>query len=94
VQTLMFLMLAFTGQGTVYLVRERHHFWHSLPSRWMLGSTLLDVAAVSAMAAFGILMAAVPWTLVALTFGATAAFLFLMDFLKIWIFRCCTEGAV
>ncbi len=94
VQTLMFLMLTFTGQGTVYLVRERHHFWHSMPSRWMLGSTLVDVAAVSVMAAVGILMAAVPWTLVALTFGATAAFLFLMDFLKIGIFRCCTEGAV
>jgi len=94
VQTLMFVMLVFTGQGTVYLVRERHHFWHSLPSRWMLGSTAMDVAAVSLMAAFGILMAAVPWTLIALTFGATAVFLFLMDFLKIWIFRCCTGGAV
>ena len=31
-QTLMFVMLVFTGQVNVYLVRERHHFWNSLPS--------------------------------------------------------------
>jgi len=86
VQTLMFVMLAFTGQGTVYLVRERRHFWRSLPSGWMLGSTALDVVAVSTMAVFGILMTAVPWTLVALILGATLVFLFLLDFLKIQVF--------
>ena len=93
VQTLMFVMLALTGQGTVYLVRERRHFWHSLPSGWMLGSTALDVAAVSTMAVLGILMTAVPWTLVALTLGATLAFLFLLDFLKIPILAYCTGAA-
>ncbi len=92
VQTLMFVMLVFTGQGTVYLVRERRHFWRSLPSGWMLGSTALDVVAVSTMAVFGILMTAVPWTLVALTLGATLVFLFLLDFLKIQIFTYCTNA--
>ncbi|MHB8078372.1 MAG: plasma-membrane proton-efflux P-type ATPase [Candidatus Krumholzibacteriia bacterium] len=91
VQTLMFVMLALTGQGIVYLVRERRHFWHSLPSGWMLGSTALDVAAVSAMAVLGILMAAVPWTLVGLTLGATLVFLVLLDFLKIPILAYCTS---
>lgn len=90
VQTLMFVMLVFTGQGTVYLVRERRHFWRSLPSGWMLGSTALDVVAVSTMAVFGILMTAVPWTLVALTLGATLVCLFLLDFLKIPILTYCT----
>ena len=32
-QTLIFVMLVFSGQGTVYLVRERRHFWRSMPSR-------------------------------------------------------------
>ena len=35
-QTLVFLMLVFTGQGNVYLVRERNRLWHSLPSRWLI----------------------------------------------------------
>ena len=30
-QTLAFTTLVFTGQGMIYLVRERHHFWASLP---------------------------------------------------------------
>ena len=46
-QTLVFVMLVFTGQGTVYLVRERHHLWHSSPSRWMMLSSIIDVIAVS-----------------------------------------------
>lgn len=32
-QTFIFLMLVFTGQGNLYLVRERDRLWHSLPSR-------------------------------------------------------------
>ena len=34
-QTLVFLMLVFTGQGNVYLVRERNRLWYSMPSRWL-----------------------------------------------------------
>ena len=30
-QTLIFLMLVFSGQATVYVVRERDHFWTSRP---------------------------------------------------------------
>ena len=35
-QTLVFVILVFTGQATVYLVRERRHLWASRPSTWML----------------------------------------------------------
>ena len=56
-QTLIFVMLVFNGQGTVYLVRERRHFWSSRPSRWLLTSSLLDLLIVSVMATQGILMA-------------------------------------
>jgi hypothetical protein len=35
-QTLIFVMLVFTGLGNVYLVRECHHFWQSRPSRWLM----------------------------------------------------------
>jgi len=42
-QTLLFVMLVYSGQGTIYLVRERKHFWHSMPSKWMLVGTALDI---------------------------------------------------
>jgi H+-transporting ATPase len=37
-QTLVFITLVFSGQGTVYLVRERLPFWRSAPSGWLLAS--------------------------------------------------------
>ena len=47
-------------QGTLYLVREHHHFWFSAPSRWLLLSSVLDVFVVSILATFGILMTPIP----------------------------------
>lgn len=43
------MVLVFTGQGNVYLVRERNRLRHSIPRRW------LDVVVVSLMATNGIL---------------------------------------
>ena len=86
-QTLMFVMLVFTGQVNVYLVRERRHFWCSAPSRWMLLGTIMDVIIISLLATQGWLMAAIPLYLVMLTLLVTIAFLALVDSLKILIFK-------
>jgi H+-transporting ATPase len=86
-QTLMFAMLVFSGQGTVYLVRERRHFWHSAPGKWLLLSSLGDIAVVSLFASQGILMTPVrlPW--VAAVLGVISGYLVGVDFLKIRIFQ-------
>jgi H+-transporting ATPase len=86
-QTLVFTMLVFSGQGTVYLVRERRHFWNSRPSAWLLCSSLADVVVVALVATQGVLMAPVPLALVAETFGVTLCFLVLLDFLKVRLFQ-------
>ena len=86
-QTLVFLMLVFTGQGNVYLVRERNRVWHSRPSRWLVLSSLADVAAVSILAARGILMASISWSLIASLLVVVLFFLLVIDGLKIRIFR-------
>jgi H+-transporting ATPase len=86
-QTLMFVMLVFTGQVNVYLVRERRPFWKSLPSRWMLLGTTMDVIVISILASQGILMAAIPFSLVILSLLATLLYLPLVDGLKIIVFR-------
>jgi H+-transporting ATPase len=86
-QTLVFLMLVFTGQGNIYLVRERSRFWHSRPSRWLICGSVADVIVVSLLAAKGILMSTVPLHLVAFLFLAVTIFLFLIDAVKIQVFR-------
>jgi len=86
-QTLVFLTLVFSGQATVYLVRERRHFWDSVPGHWLLLSSLADVVVVSLLAAFGLLMTAVNVSLILGLIALVAVYLILMDFLKTRLFR-------
>jgi H+-transporting ATPase len=86
-QTFVFVMLVFTGQANVYLIRERGHFWRSRPSLWLALSTIADVIVVSLLAAQGILMTAIPLALIAAVFGTTIAYMSVLDLFKVWIFR-------
>ncbi len=85
-QTLVFVLLVCTGQATVYLVRERHHFWRSWPSRWLGLSSLADIVIVSLLATQGWLMAPIAPSLVAALLGASAGYLMATDGLKVRIF--------
>ncbi|MHB1949759.1 MAG: plasma-membrane proton-efflux P-type ATPase [Gammaproteobacteria bacterium] len=85
-QTLIFLLLVFTGQGNVYLVRERKHFWNSLPGKWVLLSSLIDIVIVSIFATEGILMAAINPIFIVELFVLVAIYLTIVDFFKIRIF--------
>ena len=86
-QTLIFVMLVFTGQGNVYLVRERSHFWKSVPSRWLLLASLLDIVVVGILSTQGILMSAIPLWLVSGLTVLVLVYLIAVDFIKIRVFR-------
>jgi len=86
-QTLIFLMLVFTGQGNVYLVRTSRHLWQSRPSRWLLLASVLDVVAVSVLAIQGIFMAALSPALVAGLLAVVLFYLSLLDLIKVRLFR-------
>jgi H+-transporting ATPase len=85
-QTLVFVILVFSGQATVYLVRERRHFWSSRPSWWMIASSLGDIAIVSTLATRGWLMAPIPIWLVATLLGLSLTYLIGADVVKIRVF--------
>lgn len=82
-QTLVFVLVVFTGQATVYLVRERAHFWHAWPSRWLGVSSLADLCAVTLLATRGWLMAPISLGLVGLVLGASLLVLVVTDSLKV-----------
>ena len=86
-QTLVFLWLVTSGQATIYLVRERHHFWHSRPSRWLTVSSGVDVVVVVILAWRGWLMTAVGFAEVGVVLAASVLFLLVGDVLKSWLFR-------
>ncbi len=86
-QTVIFLMLVFSGQATVYVVRERGHFWKSRPVRWLLAATIGDVVVISALAVGGVLMTPVGIGYVALTLAIAGAFMLVMDPVKVSVLR-------
>jgi H+-transporting ATPase len=91
-QTLVFITLVFTGQGTVYLVRERQHFWKSRPGKWLLLSSAADVAVVSILASRGILMEAIRPQLVLTVLMGCGCYLAAVDFVKIGLLRKLPQG--
>jgi len=86
-QTLIFVMLVFSGQATVYVVRERDHFWKSRPVSWLVGATCFDVVVVSALAIGGVLMTPIAWPYVLLVLAVAGAFMLIMDPLKVVVLR-------
>lgn len=87
VRTVVFLMLVFSGQATVYVVREPDHWWRSRPSGPLLAASFAGLLAVTAMARFGLLMAPVGWAAVGWVLGFAMAFGLLLDSLKIILGR-------
>jgi H+-transporting ATPase len=86
-QTLIFLMLVFTGQGNVYLVRTSRHLWQSRPSHWLLLASSLDIVVVSLLATQGILMTALSPALVAGLLAVVLIYLALLDLVKVRLFQ-------
>jgi len=81
-QTLVFITLVFTGQGNVYLVRERQHFWKSRPGKWLVLSSAADIVVVSILASRGILMEVIPPPVVFGVLIACGCYLAAADFVK------------
>ena len=87
IQTLMFAYLIFSAQATIYLTRVRDHFWSFAPSRYVAAATIGNVVVVSALAIWGLLMAAIPAVLVVGTLTAVLVAAVLLDEVKIWIYQ-------
>ena len=91
-QTLVFITLVFTGQGTVYLVRQRQHFWMSRPGKWLVLSSAADIVVVSILASRGILMEAIPSQVLFGVLIACGCYLAAVDFLKTGLLRKLPQG--
>jgi H+-transporting ATPase len=87
VQTLAFTALVFGSQATIYAIRERRHLWCSAPSRWLAASSVADIAIASILAIGGIAMTPLPALVIAGTFAAAVAFAFVLDMVKVPVFR-------
>jgi len=82
-RTLAFVTLVFGNQAVMYVVRETDRMWRSAPSKWVLISSVADIAVVSTLAVSGTLMAPLSWRLVVAILLAAAGFAILLDQVKL-----------
>ena len=87
IHTFIFDMLVFSGQFTVYMVRERGRFWNSKPSKWLMSATVADVIFISFISWAGILVTTVPIIDILLVLALTFVSMAIIDLGKNYVFR-------
>ncbi len=85
-QTVVFLLLVFTNQACIYVLRTDGRVWGFAPGRWMALASVSDVVIVSLFAVLGWLMAPLPIALVAGLIAAVIAFALALDQAKRFVF--------
>ena len=91
-RTVAFVVIVFGNQATTYTNREHQRIASCRPSRWLVGSSVVDVLIASTLAIFGIGMSPVPAAFVGGTLVAAAAFAFVLDFAKVPVFTRLLKG--
>lgn len=87
IHTFILDMLVFTGQFTVYMVRERRSMFSSRPSNFLLISSIADIVFVVIISSLGILVTPIPLEDVLIILGVTFAFTLVFDQIKGIAFR-------
>ena len=85
-RTVAFVVIVFGNQATTYTNREHQRIASCRPSRWLVGSSVVDLLIASTLAIFGIGMSPVPAAVVGGILVAAAAFAFVLDFAKAPVF--------
>jgi H+-transporting ATPase len=86
-RTLTVVTLVFSGQAVFYVARERKHLWSSCPGRWLLLSSVADLGLIGLLSVNGILMEPLPISDVSSLFVAAVLFAFVLDGVKVVLFR-------
>jgi H+-transporting ATPase len=86
-QTFTVLMLIFTSQFRVYIVRERKYFWSSRPGRELALSTIGAVVVFTLLGIYGLIIPALTPYKVLFVLGYSALFTLAIDFPKYEAFK-------
>ncbi|HMC44743.1 MAG TPA: HAD-IC family P-type ATPase, partial [Caballeronia sp.] len=86
-RTLAVVTLVFSGQAVFYVARERQRMWRSVPGRWLLASSVVDVVIITLLASNGLLMKALPLQIIAGVLCAAVVLAVVLDSAKLLLFR-------
>jgi H+-transporting ATPase len=86
-QTLVMLNLIFNSQFRVLIVRERRHFWSSLPGRELLILSAATIIGFALLGIYGIFVPALTSQQVITVLAFSAIFTLCIDFPKYYLFK-------
>jgi H+-transporting ATPase len=86
-RTVAVITLVFSGQAVFYVARERQRMWSSVPGRWLIASSVADVAIITLLASNGLLMTALSLPLIAGILCAAVVLAVVLDSAKLVLFR-------
>ena len=81
------IALVFGGEATLYCLREHRRLWSSRPGTWVIVASLADVLIISTLAIGGIAVHPLPVAIVMGVLSAAIVFGFLLDQVKVPVFR-------
>ena len=85
--TLVMLTLIFNSQLRVLIVRERRHFWSSIPGKGLIISSTLTIVGFAFIGVAGILVPPLNLFIVPTSFGFSVLFTLCIDFPKYYLFK-------
>ena len=87
-QSFIYLKLAVAGHLTLLVVRSRKPFWQKpYPAAPLLWAVLGTQAVAALIVGLGIIVEAIPWSLVGLVWGYCLAWMFIEDFAKLQVYK-------
>lgn len=86
-RTFIFLMLIYTSQFRVYIVRERRHFWSSHPSKALLVSTATSIVGFTLLGMYGVIIPALTVYQVLFVLALSVLFIFSLELPKYYAFQ-------
>jgi len=86
-RTLVLLSLVFNTQFRILLVRERHHFWSSVPSRSLLIVNIITIIGFVLIGVVGVFIPKLLIYQVLIELGIALLFMIGIDFVKHYLFK-------
>jgi H+-transporting ATPase len=86
-RTMVMLNLIFNSQFRVLIVRERRHFWSSLPGRELLVLSAATIIGFALLGVYGIFVPPLTVYQVLAILGFSALFTLAIDFPKYYLFK-------
>ncbi len=86
-QTVMMFALVINTQMRIFIVRERRHFWSSMPSKILIIVSIITILLFVPMVVFDFIVPAISIYLVLATIGVAIISMFVIDFIKRILFK-------